>query len=80
MGTGQLIYEQGVAGLYNISTMPEFRRKGIGKVFTQILMDKARLDGFDWCILHASPIGQPIYEKIGFETFCYIRYNNWVPN
>ena len=80
VATGQLIYEHGVAGLYNISTLDEFRRKGIGSAFTCMLMDQARIDNLDWCILHASSMGKPIYEKIGFETFCYIRYYDWTPN
>ena len=40
VATGQLVYEDGVAGLYNICTVAGFRRKGVGPAFTCLSMNQ----------------------------------------
>lgn len=58
----------GVMGIYNIATMPEFRRKGYGRLMTIDLIlrgTKAKVKG---STLQSSEMGKRVYEKLGFES------------
>lgn len=58
-----------VAGLYNVSTLEGFRRRGIGFVMTvQSLLD-AGGTGADLGILQASAAGVGVYERAGLRAF-----------
>lgn len=57
------------AGLHMIGTIPEGRGKGIGRSITERLLFEAKEAGKKFCVLHASVMGEPIYEKLGFIAF-----------
>lgn len=57
------------AGLHMIGTVPKGRGKGIGKYMTEMLLSVSKKNGKDFCVLHASLVGEPIYRKLGFEPF-----------
>jgi len=57
------------AGLHMIGTKPEGRGKGIGKAITAKMLNEAKTSGSSYCVLHASAMGQLIYEKLGFESY-----------
>ncbi|MCL2574508.1 MAG: GNAT family N-acetyltransferase [Defluviitaleaceae bacterium] len=59
--TGKIAY---IACMY---TLPEYRGKGIATAIMHILMDEASLMGYDVIRLHASKLGRPVYQKLGFE-------------
>ncbi|KAF1976795.1 acyl-CoA N-acyltransferase [Bimuria novae-zelandiae CBS 107.79] len=52
--------------LYIILTHPDYRRKGIGAMLVQWGIDMAKELGVEFW-LDASPVGKPLYEKMGFE-------------
>jgi len=55
-------------GIYNISTVPEARRRGYGEAITRrIATDGARV-GCDVAILQSSDMGFPIYKRMGYQT------------
>jgi ribosomal protein S18 acetylase RimI-like enzyme len=58
------------AGIYNVATLPPFRGRGIGAQMTRLLMGVAKERGFGTGVLHASAMGLPIYEKLGFKEYC----------
>ena len=59
----------GIVGLYNISTLESFRRRGIGTALTlQPLLD-ARESGFRTATLQVAAAGVSIYAHIGFTPF-----------
>jgi GNAT superfamily N-acetyltransferase len=65
----------GVAGLYNIGTVPEVRRQGIGTAITLTPLLAARALGYRIGTLHASLRGQGIYRQLGFKEYCSLgRY------
>lgn len=60
---------QGNAGwLGNIIVLPEFRGHGIGRALTESLVALFKRKGVQYQILVATPLGEPIYRKLGFET------------
>ena len=79
VGTCSLFLGAGVAGIYDVSTLPEHRRRGIGAAITRFAMDDARAAGFQTAILHASTLGAGMYRSLGFERLCDIGQYVWVP-
>lgn len=71
--TGMNFYHSGVAGLYEITTQPGFRKRGFGTVMTMYLVLKAQELNYNESILGASEMGYPIYEKLGFEKVFEIK-------
>ncbi|TFH21502.1 MAG: GNAT family N-acetyltransferase [Myxococcales bacterium] len=57
----------GVAGLYWISTVRESRSRGLGEACTRVVTNLAFDLGARAVSLQASPMGEPIYRRIGFE-------------
>ncbi|HKJ23834.1 MAG TPA: GNAT family N-acetyltransferase [Myxococcota bacterium] len=57
----------GVAGIYNVATLPRARGRGIGAAITQAPLREARSEGLGLAVLQASPEGFPIYVKLGFQ-------------
>ncbi len=56
------------AGLYWVSTEPDFRGQGIAKQLVKRVLHDARVDGYHWAVLQASQMGLPLYESIGFRV------------
>jgi ribosomal protein S18 acetylase RimI-like enzyme len=66
--SAQAMPAEGVAGLYNIATNAEYRRRGFGAAMTVAAMRDARAAGYRTVVLEASPMGEPIYRRLGFVT------------
>jgi ribosomal protein S18 acetylase RimI-like enzyme len=56
------------AGIYYISTRPEFRGRGLGGAVVEYLKRAARERGFRYVTLLATPSGRPLYERHGFTA------------
>lgn len=61
-----LLLAAGLAGIYDVSTVPSARNKGLGKAITLAPMLAARERGYRHAILFASEQGHPVYRSIGF--------------
>lgn len=55
------------ATILNMYTDPPFRRQGIGRRLMQAMIEWCRNEGFVRVDLHASDLGRPLYETLGFE-------------
>ena len=57
-----------IAGLYYFSTLPAFRRRGLGRHFLSETLEEARRSGCRTAVLQASPMGYPLYKSAGFTA------------
>jgi GNAT superfamily N-acetyltransferase len=64
----------GVAGIYNVATLPGARGKGIGAAVTLRPLHNAREMGYRIGVLQSSRLGFSVYQKLGFRHLCQIEY------
>jgi ribosomal protein S18 acetylase RimI-like enzyme len=69
VATGELTVGGGVVGLYSISTLASYRRRGIGTAMTLRPLLDARAEGYRTGILQAAPAGVGVYSRVGFRSF-----------
>jgi len=67
--TGEVTVDNGVAGLYNICTLPDYRQRGYGTAMTLQPLIDARDAKCTTAILQATEQGARVYKRLGFETF-----------
>ena len=68
-----LMLAGGVAGIYNVATAPEVRRRGIGAALTGAAVAEGRERGYEVAVLGASELGFGVYRRMGFEEVCRDR-------
>ena len=66
---GQLFRTADVAGVYAIAVREQFRRRGLGAAISTSVLAAGRDLGCSIGVLQASPMGEPVYRRMGFETF-----------
>jgi len=71
--TAELTVGGGVVGLYGISTLAAYRRRGYGSALTARPLQDAREAGQHIAILQAAPDGVGVYRRLGFQEFGRIR-------
>ena len=78
IATAMTYESDGVASLQWVGTVPAARTAGLGALVT-IAGDEPRFaHGASSCSLQASPMGEPIYRKLGYETaYHYGEYVRW---
>jgi ribosomal protein S18 acetylase RimI-like enzyme len=64
--TGMLFAGDENCGIYYVSTLPEFRGRGLGGAIVDRLKAHAAELGFSKAVLLATPSGRPLYRKHGF--------------
>lgn len=76
VATSQVLLAAGVAGIYQVTCLPEARGKGIGTAVTLAAMLDARRRGYAIAVLQASDLGYPVYRRLGFRD--YGRLNEYL--
>jgi GNAT superfamily N-acetyltransferase len=77
VATSQLCLSAGVAGMYNVTTLPAARGRGIGSVMVMAPLLSARRHGYRVGILQSSKMGYPVYQKLGFQDFGGLSVYLW---
>jgi GNAT superfamily N-acetyltransferase len=70
VATSALLLRAGVAGIFAVATIPRARRRGIGALLTLVPLLEARRRGYRVGTLQATPMGFPVYERLGFREVC----------
>jgi GNAT superfamily N-acetyltransferase len=74
---GGVSVEQGdTAGIYLVATHPDARRRGLGALVMQALHADALARGCTIAVLQASPMGHPLYQRLGYRDLG--GWRNWV--
>jgi ribosomal protein S18 acetylase RimI-like enzyme len=78
VATSTLYLSSGVAGIYSVATLPEYRRRGIAAATTSLPLVEAKQLGYRAAVLSASAMGVKIYESLGFRQYCDIGLSFWM--
>jgi ribosomal protein S18 acetylase RimI-like enzyme len=62
-----LLLAGGLAGIYDVSTVPDARRRGLGAAITLACVDAAAARGYRHAVLQASEEGEAVYARLGFR-------------
>lgn len=65
-----LFFGGGVAGIYEVVTVPQQRKRGLATSVMWATLDGARERGYRIAVLQASPMGEPLYRRLGFQEYC----------
>ncbi len=75
--TSMLIRTGPVAGIYWVSTLPEYRHRGFGAAITLRAVLAGKEKGCAYASLQASAMGKPVYARIGFDNpYDYLAYRS----
>lgn len=75
--TASIYLGAGVAGLYDVVTMPEMRERGIGSALCTMALQTVREMGYRYAVLQSSKMGYRIYQRLGFEEIGRLLHYNW---
>jgi acetyltransferase (GNAT) family protein len=77
VGTSQLFLSAGVAGIYNVTCLPEARGQGVGSAITLAPLWDARALDYRIGILQASQLGYKVYCRLGFQDYGKLSVYLW---
>ncbi len=72
VGTGFGVLTGDWVGIFNITTHPDYRRRGYGRAMIETVLQYAYSAGARGAFLHGTPTGALLYESVGFR-----RAENW---
>ena len=73
VGSAVLLDHCGVAGIYAVTTVDGYRRRGIGAALTAAALRAGRERGRRVGTLQASSMGRPVYRRMGFQVVAGYR-------
>ncbi|MEK6750916.1 MAG: GNAT family N-acetyltransferase [Chloroflexota bacterium] len=77
VATAQLFLSAGVAGVYNVTCIPQARGRGIGAAITMASLLDAQKMGYQVGILQASQSGYKVYRQLGFQDYGKLSVFLW---
>lgn len=72
VGTGMTAIYGDLTGIFNITTLPDYRRRGYGRAVTQEMVRAGFAAGAGTAYLYASQMGEPVYQSLGFRIEEYL--------
>jgi GNAT superfamily N-acetyltransferase len=67
VATASLVVSTEMAGVFDVSTLPSARGRGIASAMTRHALESARAAGQAWAFVQPSGMAYPIYERLGFR-------------
>lgn len=64
-----------IAGVYNVATLPAYRRRGLGAALSWRAAADGRAEGCVASFLQSSEMGLPVYERMGYRRV--VDYRTW---
>lgn len=77
VATSAMVLHAGVAGVFAVATLTEFRRQGMGAAVTLAPLLDALEMGYRVGTLQASEMGFPVYRRLGFQEICKFGTYRW---
>lgn len=74
-----LVSGAGVAGLYQVATLPRARGQGLATAISLTAMREARRLGRRTAILHSTPMALNVYRQLGFQPVAGMDMYLWRP-
>jgi ribosomal protein S18 acetylase RimI-like enzyme len=68
VATATVLLAGGIAGIYDVSAVPDARRRGIGTAMTLAALQVARTHEYEIAFLQPSAMGRSMYERLGFRV------------
>jgi len=65
-----LLSGETVAGIFSVATLPQFRRRGLGRAITLATMQQAQAMGYTLAALASTQMGINVYRGLGFVECC----------
>src|SRR5204862_5366933 len=65
VSSSTLLLAGGIACMWDVSTVPEHRRRGYGAWLTRVGLDDARRKGYRYASLNSSLMGYSVYRSLG---------------
>jgi ribosomal protein S18 acetylase RimI-like enzyme len=65
------------AGLENVTTLPEWRRKGIGAIMACHAINFAQSSGYNISVLWSTDMGFNLYKNLGFKQYTELKRYDW---
>ncbi|MCB9637300.1 MAG: GNAT family N-acetyltransferase [Myxococcales bacterium] len=84
VATSMSVHQGDVVGIYNVSVLPQARRRGFGEAMTAYALENGRKAGARSGILQATPEGEALYRKMGFvpvgqfEHYMWASWSQWL--
>ncbi len=72
VATSLLFLHENAGGIYFVSTLADYRKKGIGLALTLETMRCAQRAGARFATLQSSPDGLRVYQQVGFKEYCRV--------
>lgn len=69
----QTIDCEGDCGVYFVATLPRYRGQALARRLMSVALAEGRERGCETSTLQASPMGEPVYERLGYQTPCRLH-------
>lgn len=69
VAVAQVLLGSGIAGVYYVGVLPDARGRGLAELVTHAVTQVGFELGAPLVVLQATPMGEPVYRRMGFEQF-----------